>query len=115
MYQALHRVLINHHMATEAFGNQPGQWIPPWEPELVAGRWGIVMEDDAPEVVEVKTPPPTPNKSDPLPTSPILGERHAKRGGGEIATDEEMEKINALETARATMSVKDYMAFCKSQ
>jgi len=119
MYQALHRVLINHQMATDAFGNQPGQWIPPWEPELVAGRWGIVMDNDVPEVPEVaetvKTPPPTPNKSDPLPTSPILGERHAKRGGGEIATDDEMAKINALETARANMSVKDYMAFCKSQ
>lgn len=43
-YRAFHRVLINRGMATEAFGNQPGQWIEPWTPELVAAHFGVTLD-----------------------------------------------------------------------
>jgi hypothetical protein len=48
-YRAFHRILINRGMATEAFGNQPGQWIEPWKPELVAARFGVAFENNVDE------------------------------------------------------------------
>jgi hypothetical protein len=43
-YRAFHKLLINRAMATDAFGSQPGQWIEPWTPELVARQFGIELE-----------------------------------------------------------------------
>jgi hypothetical protein len=48
-YRAFHRLLINRGMATEALGNQAGQWIEPWNPELVARQFGIKLEDEEEE------------------------------------------------------------------
>jgi len=47
-YRGFHRILMNRGMATEAFGNQPGQWIDPWVPELVAAHFGVTLEADVP-------------------------------------------------------------------
>jgi len=43
-YRAFHRILVNRMMATDALGNQSGQWIEPWNPELVARQFGVEME-----------------------------------------------------------------------
>jgi hypothetical protein len=52
-YRAFHRLLVNRLMATEALGNQPGQWIEPWNPELVGRNFGVLLEDEAvPEMIE---------------------------------------------------------------
>lgn len=47
-YDAFTTVLQRRGMLTEAFGNQPGQWIEPWNPDLVARQFGIVdlFEDE---------------------------------------------------------------------
>jgi hypothetical protein len=55
-YRGFHRVLINRGMATEAFGNQPGQWIDPWTPELVAAHFGVTL--DVAETTEKKEDQP---------------------------------------------------------
>jgi hypothetical protein len=41
-YDAFVEVLQKRGMLTQGFGNQPGQWIDPWGPELAARQFGIV-------------------------------------------------------------------------
>lgn len=53
-YRGLHKILLNRAIVTEAFGNQPGQWIEPWTPELVARQFGIALKVDD-EKEEVKS------------------------------------------------------------
>ena len=45
-YDGLHKVLMNRGMATDALGNQAGLWIEPWNPELVARHFGIVLDEE---------------------------------------------------------------------
>lgn len=53
-YDALHALLERRDWLTAGFGNQPGQWIEPMNPELVARRFGITFEREAAaEAVEV--------------------------------------------------------------
>lgn len=57
-YDALLLLLQNKLMLTEAFGNQAGQWIPPWNPVTVGHRFGMdeSFSADPEEVAEtVKT------------------------------------------------------------
>lgn len=46
-YDALHRLLEGRMWLTAGFGNQPGQWIEPWNPDLVARRFGVSLEEEA--------------------------------------------------------------------
>lgn len=48
-YDAFVSLLQNRLMLTEAFGNQPGCWIEPWKPELVARRFGVTLEAEEKE------------------------------------------------------------------
>ena len=48
-YDAFVALLQNRLMLTEAYGNQPGLWIEPWKPELVARHFGVVFEADEKE------------------------------------------------------------------
>jgi hypothetical protein len=41
-YDAFVTILQRRGMLTQAFGNQAGQWIDPWNPELAARQFGIV-------------------------------------------------------------------------
>jgi len=52
-YRAFHKLLINRAMATDSLGSQPGQWIEPWTPELVARQFGIALVDE--KAAESKT------------------------------------------------------------
>ena len=45
-YDAFHKLLVNRGIATDAFGNQPGQWIEPWTPELVARQFGVSLDEE---------------------------------------------------------------------
>lgn len=42
-YDAFIKLCQHRGMLTEAFGNQPGQWIEPWSPELVGRRFGVIL------------------------------------------------------------------------
>lgn len=48
-YEAFVSLLQNRLMLTEAYGNQPGCWIEPWKPELVARRFGVTLEAEEKE------------------------------------------------------------------
>jgi hypothetical protein len=119
-YRAFHAVLINLGMATDAFGNQSGQIIPPWTPELIAARWGIVLEDEE-ETPSVGVPTSPPNSEstnlgaakDPHP-QPLSQRERVDKGEPELS-DADFMRVNALETARMTLSPKDYLKFCQSQ
>jgi hypothetical protein len=45
-YDALIMLLQRRGMLTEGYGNEPGQWIEPWLPELIARKFGIEVEKD---------------------------------------------------------------------
>lgn len=45
-YKALHELMERRGWLTTAFGNQPGQWIEPWNPELVARKFGIELYEE---------------------------------------------------------------------
>jgi len=105
-YMAFHRILLNRNMATEAHGNMPGQWIEPWNPELAAARWGIKLYEDE-EVFEVVEEQKSKGAEVVPKAQPTKEEKPL--------TDADMERIKELETARATMSPREYMEFCKNQ
>lgn len=48
-YDAFVALLQNRLMLTEAYGNQPGLWIEPWRPELVARNFGVTLEAEEEE------------------------------------------------------------------
>lgn len=52
-YRAFHKLLMNRMMVTDALGNQAGQWIEPWNPELVARQFGIALVEEDSEQLEV--------------------------------------------------------------
>jgi len=103
-YRAFHKLLMNRMMVTDALGNQAGQWIEPWNPELVARQFGIAL------VEEVEAPQPA--------ASPKIEERNL--GGKARAqvqerelTDEEMENIRGLEEThkqKYAMTVSEFVA-----
>lgn len=107
-YHALHKLLINRGMATEAFGNQPGQWIEPWNPELVAARWGIRLES-----WEDETPPPaTPQ------TKNTFGEVSKTQPAPVVdrdVSDVDMENIQTLTDAHQNMSVTEFLRLKKAK
>lgn len=45
----LKNLLVGKLMCTEAMGNQAPQWLPPWVPETLMLRFGIVNSDEAEE------------------------------------------------------------------
>lgn len=53
-YDAFVQLLQNRLMLTEAYGNQPGLWIEPWKPELVARNFGVTLEVEEDEPAAVK-------------------------------------------------------------
>lgn len=55
-YDGFERILQQRGMLTDGYGNQPGQWIEPWTPELAARQFGIVdlFEDVESENVNVE-------------------------------------------------------------
>lgn len=103
-YRAYHRLLINRLIATEALGSQPGQWIEPWTPELVARQFGIELSTDAEEV------PMTPAK--PEPAQPAVAQTSQPPVVEEKPlTDEQMENIRLMEDEHSRkygMTVKEY-------
>jgi len=105
-YHAFHKLLINRGMATEAFGNQPGQWIEPWNPDLVSARWGIRLESWEESEVQAASGPvsqPTVSPADqPLPVveKPL--------------NDADMQKINAELEAHQKMSVTEFVQLKKA-
>lgn len=46
MYDALHALLERRGWLTAGFGNQPGAWIEPWNPELVGRRFGVTFDEE---------------------------------------------------------------------
>lgn len=44
-YDSLLLLLQRHLMATQAFGNQSAQWLPPWNPEMAAKAFGLTEEE----------------------------------------------------------------------
>lgn len=55
-YDAFIRLCQTRGLLTEAFGNQPGRWIEPWTPELVARRFGVTLEEDGQDEPAVENP-----------------------------------------------------------
>lgn len=51
-YDALHKLLEGRMWLTAGFGNQPGQWIEPWNPELIARRFGVTLYEEEEDVIE---------------------------------------------------------------
>ena len=39
---------------TLGHGNEPPVWIEPWKPELVAARFGLVLEEEVEEAGDVE-------------------------------------------------------------
>jgi len=72
-YRAFHKLLMNRMMVTDALGNQAGQWIEPWNPELVARQFGIALVEE-----EEETPAPAPLSQA---TSPQMREERPNLGG----------------------------------
>lgn len=107
-YMAFHRILVNRLMATEAHGNMPGQWIEPWTNELVARQFGVVLED---EFVEV----PVAVEGQRDKGAEVQAKAQPVRVEASPLTDEEAQRIGELEHARATMSTREYMEFCKNK
>lgn len=117
-YRAFHRLLINRGMATEALGNQAGQWIEPWTPELVARQFGIGLSEDdgAGSETRAQQAPLSASQTSPQ-TDPSLTLRTSL--GGKVQakepelTDADMARIRALEDEhqkKYTMSVSEFMA-----
>jgi hypothetical protein len=110
-YRAFHQLLINRMMATEALGNQAGQWIEPWNPELVARNFGVDLGDE--EEMQMAEPQQTSTVPKAVPNAPVVAVTKPKVVD-DIPTDAEMERIQMFENARKNMSVKEYMEFCKN-
>ena len=45
-YDALVALLQRRGMLTEGYGNEPGQWIEPWVPALVARKFGLEVDGE---------------------------------------------------------------------
>ncbi len=52
-YDALQALLERRGWLTAGYGNQPGQWIEPWNPDLVARRFGVDASAEAEEAQPV--------------------------------------------------------------
>ena len=111
-YRAFHRLLVNRMMATEALGNQPGQWIEPWNPELVARQFGIGLEEDAEEAVMMEVP-----KVDEA-QKMVAVQPRAVVEEEDVATDAEMAKVRELQEEhrrRFGMDVRQYLELKNNQ
>ena len=116
-YRAFHKLLMNRMMVTDALGNQAGQWIEPWNPELVARQFGIALVEDDSEQLEVisdqkATPLPAPQISPPLRVGERNLEGKVQRQEREL-TDLEMENIRELEEThkkKYAMTVSEFVA-----
>lgn len=105
-YHAFHKILINRGMATEAFGNQPGQWIEPWNSDLVAARWGIRLEswEEA----------PAPSHPSTIAQDGDGGKQPAPLVEREVS-DADMVKINALTVGHEQISVSEFIQLKKAK
>ena len=102
-YRAFHKLLMNRMMVTDALGNQAGQWIEPWNPELVARQFGIAL------VEEEEAPAPLPAASPQMEERNLGGKAKVQVKEKEL-TDLEMENIRELEEThrqKYSMTVKD--------
>lgn len=96
-YRAFHKLLMNRMMVTDALGNQAGQWIEPWNPELVARQFGIALVDEEAEGGG-QNAAPLPAASPPLRVEERnLGGKARAQVQEKDLTDEEMENIRELE------------------
>jgi hypothetical protein len=107
-YHALHKLLINRGMATEAFGNQPGQWIEPWNPDLVAARWGIRLESWE------EAPAPSHATRSTIAQDGDAGKQPAPVVEREVS-DADMVKIKALTIGHEQMSVSEFVQLKKAK
>ena len=53
-YDALMELLQRRGWVTLGHGNEPPVWIEPWKPELVAARFGLVLEEEVEEAGDVE-------------------------------------------------------------
>ena len=116
-YRAFHKLLMKRMMVTDALGNQAGQWIEPWNPELVARQFGIALVEDDSEQLEVISDQKAAPLSAPQISPPLrVGERNL---GGKVQrqerdlTDLEMENIRELEEThkkKYVMTVSEFLA-----
>ncbi len=103
-YDFFATVLQRRGMLTQGFGNQPGQWIEPWNPELAGRQFGIVdlFEEDVAEVQKDKS------------TEDGVRQKAVTVQPKEVKetplTDEDMQNIKELQKAHEQLSVKEYMA-----
>ncbi len=109
-YRAFHKLLMNRMMVTDALGNQAGQWIEPWNPELVARQFGIALVDE--EELPVLVPLPVASNHTPLPTaSPQIGERNLEGKG----QGQEKKQVQVKDLTEAEMkAIEDLQAVHKS-
>jgi hypothetical protein len=110
-YRAFHQLLVNRLMATESLGSQPGQWIEPWNPDLVGRNFGVLLEEeDVDEVMEV----PRVEEANAKPKA-IVSQPPAV---DEVATDQEMAQIRELQEEhkrRFGTDVKQYLELKNNQ
>lgn len=108
-YRAFHKLLMNRMMVTDALGNQAGQWIEPWNPELVARQFGIAL---------------TVEENEELPVVETEGGKQKAEGGRQKAveekglTDEDMENIRELEEThkqKYMLTVSEFVALNKNK
>jgi len=116
-YQAFHRILINRLIATEAFGNQPGQWIEPWNPALVARQFGIALGGgeavDVPVAVRAPVVSEVGKVAEVAEVSKVVEVSEVSKVSKVVEaelSDADMQRIARLERDRAQMTVKEYMS-----
>ena len=106
-YRAFHKLLMNRMMVTDALGNQAGQWIEPWNPELVARQFGIALvEEEAP----LSAPQTSPQMREERPN--LGGEAKVQVQEREL-TDLQMKNIRELEEThkkKYAMTVSEFVA-----
>lgn len=112
-YRAFHKLLMNRMMVTDALGNQAGQWIEPWNPELVARQFGIALtveEEVAPLPAASLNPTPSPSPNIRKEQErEVFGEGGKRQVQEKDLTDLEMENIRELEEThkqKYSMTVK---------
>lgn len=97
-YRAFHKLLMNRMMVTDALGNQAGQWIEPWNPELVARQFGIALvEEEVPEGGRQNAAPLSQAPSPQMGERNLGGKARAQVQEKELTDDDEMENIRELE------------------
>ena len=111
-YRAFHKLLMNRMMVTDALGNQAGQWIEPWNPELVARQFGIALVEESEPLSVISEQKLEAEGGRPL-RNAESGKQKAKAQVQERElTDLEMENIRELEeTHRSALDRADQQKY----